>query len=352
MINTRTTTLAVACALLLAASTATQAGATPPGPNGQISFMRLDDADHWQVWVANPDLSHAHPITEGDYPSGWAKWSPDGQRLAFHSERTDPDPNDDDIRADVFTMRADGTDVQKVTDSSGFSQTPAWSPDGSLIAFSYVKPSEYPESVGIYVIRPDGTGLRRVTSLPSTSVFQESPEFSPDGRQLVFTEYGDPATRKNTCRGNPVEEISALFVVNLDGTGRHQITPWGARNGNADWSPDGRRIVYEGGVDPCRKGAYAVVVVDADGKHLKRLTNDSRVTGNGNPKPGQFEGSFDPTWSPDGTKILFSHDALTPTGEFTTGLQTINPDGTGQQYIADTRGIEHTADWGTAPLAP
>ena len=108
-----------------------------------------------------------------------------------------------------------------------------------MIAFSYVKPSEYPESVGIYVIRPDGTGLRRVTSLPSTSVFQESPEFSPDGRQLVFTEDGDAATRKNTCRGNPVEEISALFVVNLDGTGRHQITPWGARNGNADWSPDG-----------------------------------------------------------------------------------------------------------------
>jgi Tol biopolymer transport system component len=88
------------------------------------------------------------------------------------------------------------------------------------------------------------------------------------------------ARSSNTCWSNPVEEISALFVVNLDGTGRLQITPWGARNGNADWSPDGPRIVYEGGVDPCRKGAYAVVVVDADGKHLKRLTNDSRVTGN------------------------------------------------------------------------
>ena len=72
----------------------------------------------------------------------------------------------------------------------------------------------------------------------------------------------------------------------------------------------------------------------------------------GTPSPASSRGHSTPAWSPDGTKILFAHDALTPTGEFTTGLQTINPDGTGQQYIADTRGIEHTADWGTAPLAP
>src|SRR6185295_4179502 len=73
----------VAPALLAAMVLATAApsvNATPPGVNGRIAFMR-GDTGHWQVWVANPDLSHATQITNEDADTGFAVWSPDGKRL-------------------------------------------------------------------------------------------------------------------------------------------------------------------------------------------------------------------------------------------------------------------------------
>ena len=161
--------------------------------------MRFE-ADHWQVWVSKSDLSDAVQITQGTSESVCPVWSPDGRRIAFDSNQSDPDPTDDIGINDVYTMRADGTDVRKVTDSHGFSGEPAWSPDGSLIAFSSDR-GVYPSRQAIYVIRPDGTGMRRVTEKPRLGDWQSSPRFSPDGRKLVFTEYRPappprPAARK------------------------------------------------------------------------------------------------------------------------------------------------------------
>ena len=60
----------------------------------------------------------------------------------------------------------------------------------------------------------------------------------------------------------------------------------------------------------------------------------------------RVEQSYNPVWSPDGGTILFSHLELTPSGEFVSGLQTIQPDGTGQRWLSFDD--EHQADWGTA----
>ena len=134
-------------------------GATPPGVNGRISFMRSDADGHWQIWTANPDLTASRQITNGDYDSGWAVWSPDGTRLAFHSPRDDS--NHTDAISDIFVMNADGTDVTKLTHSVDWSETPTWSPTGDTIAFSSTNFAD-PSQQGIYVVRSDGTGMRRV----------------------------------------------------------------------------------------------------------------------------------------------------------------------------------------------
>ena len=65
-----------------------------PGKNGRIAFMKQDSAEHWQTWVANKDLSNQVKLTRGSADSGWAVWNPGGTKLAFDSNRADPDPDD------------------------------------------------------------------------------------------------------------------------------------------------------------------------------------------------------------------------------------------------------------------
>ena len=143
-------------------------------------------------------------------------------------------------------------------------------------------------------------------------------------------------------------EVTALYVVGVDGSDPHRITPWGITPGDADWSPDGQHIVFETLTEHLGNGA-SVMAVDPDGRNLHALTHDAGITGIGRWESLQFEASFDPVWSPDGTKIMFSHDLKSVDG-VQTGLQVISPDGTGQQWVSDIRDHEHQVDWGTAPL--
>jgi Tol biopolymer transport system component len=323
--------------------TAAPADATPPGPNGRISFMRLDDGGHWQVWTANPDLTASHQVTAGDGDNGWATWSPDGAHLAFDSNRLSTEER---YLSEVFVMRADGSDVTRVTTIGSLSGVPAWSPDGALLAFTS-DGADYPRAQGIYVIRPDGNGLRRVVGLPDVpgATWLDAPRFSPDGRQIAFTYYRGGKDLHTGYRG----EVSSLWVVGSDGTGAHQVTPWGVRVGDADWSPDGRQLVFETITEHLGNGA-SVMVVDADGRHLRSITRDAGIIGIGNDNAFRFEASFDPVWSPDGRTIMFSHDDFTGRTGGDTGLQTISPDGSGQAYVSGTHASEHQVDWGTAPL--
>jgi Tol biopolymer transport system component len=320
--------------------------ATPPGTNGRIAFMRFDQDGDFQVWAANPDLSQQVQLTSGPSDAWFPSWSPDGTRIAFSSHRTDPDPDDAVEVMDVFTMRADGTDVRQVTDSVGFSSTPAWSPDGRWLVISADR-ADYPRSQGIYIVPSDGSAPpRRLTTLPDGSGWQELARFSPDGSRIVFSEY---RSGHETRRGQWVGEQAALFTVRPDGTELTQVTPWGIHATDADWSPDGRRLVF--GAQPTHLGNIGDVgIVDADGTHLRDLTGDHGLTGIGNPNAVWYEESFNPAWSPDGKTIIFVHARYTAADGFAMGLQVMNPDGSGRHWVATPPAEEHQPDWGTAPL--
>ena len=205
-----------------------------PATNGRITFMRKDSSRHWQVWVAGPHLESARELTDEPADSGWPVWSPDGMKLAFDSSRTDANPNDATVINDVFTMNPDGSAVAKLTDSVGASADAAWSPDGSLIAFDADR-GDPTSKQGVYVMKPDGSDVARVTTRPAGYQADLAPRFAPDGRWLVFTRY----------RGSGESEKAALYVVRLDGTGLRRLTTFAIHAGDADWSPDGKRIVFE-----------------------------------------------------------------------------------------------------------
>ena len=307
------------------------AGADFPGQNGRITFMRTDDQGFWQTWVANADLSGQVQITNESANSGWPVWSPGGARIAFDSDRADPDPGDDDVINDIFTMNPDGTGLVKVTDSVGFSGDAAWSPDGTQIAFD-ADLGDHPAKQGIYIADADGSNLHRVTTLPPKAEIDLTPRFSPDGTQLLFTRYRGFRPLKN---GRISSENGAVFTVGVDGNGLRRLTPWGNTANDADWSPDGTRIVFE--AYPGRSNRGDVYTVDADGGNLTNITHNHR-----------HAGSADPVWSPDGTKILFLQ-ARVENGEFNEGLATMNPDGSDRGFLSATPMVEHQPDWESIP---
>ncbi len=297
---------------------------------GPLTFMREDSDGNWQTWVACEDLAEATQVTDVEArDSAYPVWSPDGSRIAFDTNRDDPNPGDDTVINDVFTMEPDGGGAIRLTDGAGFHTDPAYSPDGSLIAFASDR-GRYPEKQGIYVMNAtDGSRVRRVTSLPPKASTDYAPRFSPDGTRLVFTRDVDEAS-----------ETGALYVVNLDGSGLRKITPGDLYPGDADWSPDGTEIVFEAS-DP-QTSFGGVWIVGSDGSELRSITSTASGV-------GSQDGFSDAVWSPDGSVILVMHGVHSDDGDFIQGgLATIHPDGTELQYIGDGRGAEHQADWSTS----
>jgi Tol biopolymer transport system component len=145
------------------------------------------------------------------------------------------------------------------------------SPDSRRLACGTGDGAVNPNQDGVYTVRSsDGGGLKTVTLSPGS--FVEPADYSPNGKQIVF-DLGDP-TRPPTAN-------QALFVVNVDGTGLHRITPRSVGRERESWSPDGRTILFG---DHC-----SIFLVNPDGSDLRKLPLDT--TG--------FRCPFQPSWSPD-----------------------------------------------------
>jgi Tol biopolymer transport system component len=341
---------AATLALIVAFPAAGPASAALPGANGRITFMRFEDDGFGQIWVANPDMSHQVELTSGRNDGWFPTWSPDGTRIAFGSSRADPDLNDDVAISDIYTMRPDGSDVRKLTDSVGDSEKPSWSPDGRWLVYSADR-GNYPDAMGLYLIRSDGSGTpHRLTSLPDGAFWQELARFSPDGSRIVFDEYRGGHILTNHRDGSVVGEQAALFTIRPDGTGKRQLIPWGLHGTDADWSPDGKHLVFAG--QPTHAGNIGdVMVADADGSHVTDLSEDHGLTGLGqNPDAFQYSESFNPAWSPDGTTIVFVHAEFTTQTDFHFGFQLMNPDGSNRRWLSQD--FEHQPDWGSVPPVP
>ena len=312
-----------------------------PGHNGHIAFHVRDSDGFVQTWVANKDLSNQVKLTSESADSGWAVWKPGGAKLAFDSTRADPDPTDPNAINDIFKMNPDGSGVVKLTDSKYFDANAGWSPDGKRIAFDSDRRNHHGRQE-IHVMDADGSNVSRVTPLPAKAEFDQAARFSPDERQLVFTRYWGNRSLSN---GRVTAETAALFTVNVDGSGLRRLTSWGLRPNDADWSPDGNKIVFEAyprfpnSEFPEHAGHHGeVYTMDADGGHLENITDNFR---NG--------GSSDPVWSPDGKKILFL-SAHVEGGEFGIGLATMNPDGTDRHFMSPNHLQEvHQQDWESVP---
>ncbi len=237
-------------------------------------------------------------------------WSPDGQQIAFLSNRGG---SRNHLGYRLYVMNADGSDVQLVSSlvRVGCHQTwqgAKWSPDGNWLAFAGSEPGvEGREWYGLYTVRLDGSEPTRIGDL---NAFFCGPAFwSPASSRLAFLGPEDKTTYGNT--------LSFLYIVEADGSKLVRLAPasWGSPVGDyvpksAAWSPDGSMLAFTGfqrtGSDSIGPTVY---VVRSDGSDIRNVTANHKDTGYG-----------PVMWSPMGEEVWIS--------SWNGGLAyTISPDG-------------------------
>jgi Tol biopolymer transport system component len=254
---------------------------------------RQGSADIFRV---HPDGSGLERLTDDPAFDDQAALSPDGRRLAFVSTRTG--------RAEIWVLDLGTKALKNLTGKSGVSGgsfRPAWSPDGTSIAFSSdrlstrpVRPGSFEsiQSTEIYVMRADGaggtgaaggTGGAGVRQITRTGSFAGSPSFSADGKQIVFyqadlsavIDISDPRRLRATTKIVRVDLATLQDKAIAEGTGEK----WSPR-----WLPSGQVGYASGGPE----GGLEVIGGTAGER-------------------GSFES---PSWSPDGTRVVFHRETV------------------------------------------
>ena len=294
----------------------------PPSPDGTKILTTVYQPNGFGPLVGgrpattNPDgtgfkVLDSYPKRQINLSCGY--WSPDGRRFLCESGGDGMSTDDG-----IYTMRSsDGGDLIRITQApAGHEDQPqGYSQDGSRILFERISDVE-PSAE--YVVGTDGSGLVRLS--PDnlwTTDFALAADWSPDGRQIVFASAVESG-------GHP-----GLYVVNVDDTGLHQIASPYIGGPTAQWSPDGHWIASSS----CLRCGPQIFLIHPDGTGRASLTDVA-----------DGSTSLTPVWSPDGSWLLYQKQQAD--GRVT--IWTMRPDGSDRTQVADVGTDLSTFWWGAA----
>jgi TolB protein len=241
-------------------------------------------------------------------------WSRDGRKILFTSERDHPNADPAKITSEIYVMNADGSGQTRLTTNEVEDWTPRWSPNGKRIVFASPG-TQAGYDFDVYVMNADGSGRQDLTPGPGRDF---TPAWSPNGQRIAFA---------SNDGGN-----YDVYVMNADGTGVTKLFSDQRDDHPTAWSPNGKRVAFQR-YDPTADGNADVYTVAANGSDVKRLTNTL---------------SFDccGSWSPDGKRLLLSSER-----NGTSDLFVINADGSNVRLLLGGEAWESPGAWKAAAAA-
>jgi Tol biopolymer transport system component len=299
---------------------ATTTPALPPAQNGLIVVSFGDDGGT-HLYLQDPDdtsWNHRdHQLTDpaanpdSVYRDTNPALSPDGRTVAF--ERTEVSISS--TTTSVWTIGTDGSDLRRVLSADLHGGQPAWSPDGTRIAYRGLSM----DAPGIFVVNADGSGDRALGAGDGPLGNAIDPAWSPDGTKIAVAVPDGSDT-------------SSIASVDVETGERTVISPafWDA--GSPSWSPDGQRLTFAHG--------GGVVVLTLDGGEVRELTPTHTAEEAASADLAYVDS--EPTWSPDGAWIAFQRSS----GPSETFVYAVRPDGTDLHRI----GLGGDPAWGPAQV--
>ena len=328
-------------------------GPTVPVPSaeGRISFVRSNQGSTPNLFVVNPDGTNQQQLTHDIYIDQTA-WSPDGKYIAAQGRLNDVaailriEVGPDNKAVDILKLTAEDT---------AESVLPAWSPDGTQIAFQSKRGGG---DWQIHVMKPDGSDKRMVTDGKGLA---KHPAWSPDGKSLAYV------------LSDGTSSASEIYIVPAAGGAATQITSNGSVKLNPVWTNDARSIVFLQGTGDRNR---AIAIVPAEGGEPHNITDPGAIGGmqlspteprlafyrvltetegtdiytvsldGGTPvvaTPFNPDDYF-PAWSPDGKRLTWA-SSRPATGGQEYKVVVGNPDGTGSKVISTGPGSDYQPQW-------
>ncbi len=208
--------------------------------NFEVARMPADGKEHFRLTVTRDGEASSQPT-----------WWPDRSRLLFRRSRPSA--------SELWTMNTDGTnEVQVPNDPPGHQFYPSVSPDRSRFLFASVEPNSMDRRIETQAV----TGGPVTTLFDYPGAYDSAPAWSPDGTKIAFE------SNLDIFGINPGNDME-IWVMDADGTDAAMITSNTAHDEGPAWSPDGTMLAYSSGAD---NGHLDIKVMTAAGQHLRTLT--------------------------------------------------------------------------------